>query len=339
MDWIKRNIIFVISSAAALLLLGGAGFYLYSGVSKNDAALEALNQEYAELKRLNSQPVHPGNDKVDNIAAAKEQEKQVRAFTRKVTRVFEPIPPIPDSASLNNSQLAEALRRTLDRLQRDAGNAGVQLPEKYSFSFAAIRPLLVFDQAGLAPLATQLGEVKTICGVLFEAKINALDSIRRERVSTHDREAQQTTDYTDRASVTNDVAILTPYEVSMRCFSSELGAVLAGFASSRHGLMVRAVNVEPAAPSGLMDPALGGATPQPVYIPQAVPPASSYARGPMMEEGYAGYAAPRMPAPVPVYAPPATPGAGTRGGLPVLLDEKQFKVTLLLEVVKLAPKK
>jgi len=338
MDWIKRNIIFVISSAVALLLLGGAGFYLYSGVSKNDAALEALNQEYAELKRLNSQPVHPGNDKVDNIAAAKEQEKQVRAFTRKVTRVFEPIPPIPDSASLNNSQLAEALRRTLDRLQRDAGNAGVQLPEKFSFSFAAIRPLLVFDQAGLAPLATQLGEVKTICGVLFEAKINALDSIRRERVSTHDREAQQTSDYMDRSSVTNDVAILTPYEVSMRCFSSELGAVLAGFASSRHGLTVKAVNVEPSAPSGLVDPAMSGATPQPMYVP---PPMMLPGRAAMMEEGYGGYAvgnaAPRMPAPAPVYAPAAS--SGTRGGLPVLLDERQFKVTLLIEVVKLAPKK
>jgi len=328
MDWIKRNIIFVISSAVALLLLGGAGFYLYSGVSKNDAALESLNQEYAELERLNRQNPHPGNDKVNNITAAKEQEQQVRAFTRKVARVFEPIPQIPESTSLNNSQLAEALRRTLDRMQRDAGNAGVQLPEKFSFSFAAIRPLLVFDQAGLAPLATQLGEVKTIADIL-------LDSIRRERVSTHDREAQQTSDYTDRSSVTNDVAILTPYEVSMRCFSSELGAVLAGFASSRHGLMIKAVNVEPAAPSGPMDPTMGGATPQPVYIPQPVAP-PGYARGMMMEEGLM---APRMPVPQPAYAPTPAPGVGTRGGLPVLLDEKQFKVTLLIEVVKLAPKK
>jgi hypothetical protein len=46
--------------------------------------------------------------------------------------------------------------------------------------------------------------------------------------------------------------------------------------------------------------------------------------------------------PRPTYTPPtatAAPTTGTRGGLPVLLDEKQFKVTLLVEVVKVAIKK
>lgn len=338
MDWIKRNLLFVIGSAVALVLLIGAGWYLYSSVSRNNASLEALNEQYNQLNRLNRLNPHPGSEKVNNITAAQEQERQVRDFIRKVNRVFEPVPAIPDATNVNNALLAESLRRTLDRMQREAGSSGVQLPEKYAFSFTAIRPLLVFDQAGLTPLAVQLGEVKVICDVLFAAKINALDSIRRERVCTHDREAQQTSDYTDRASKTNDVAVLTPYEVTIRCFSSELGAVLAGFASSKHGLMVKAINVEPAVAGTMMDPSgMGGmVSPETMYAPRPVMPPPGFGR-PIMEEGGMP---PRTMAPT--YAPPTaapTTGTGTRGGLPVLLDEKQFKVTMLIEVVKVTAKK
>mgnify|MGYP000666376571 CR=1 FL=1 len=341
MDWIKRNLAFVISSVFALALLGGAGWYLYKGVSRNAAALDALNQEYSTLERLNRQNPHPGNDKIDNIAAARAQEKEVRAFSQKVRQVFRPIAPIPATANPNNAQFAEGLRRTLDRLQREANDAGVQLPEKYNFSFTAIRPLLVFDQAGLAPLAQQVGEVKAICDVLFAAKINALDNIRRVRVATHDREAPQLTDYTDRAPVTNDVAVLAPYEVSLRCFSSELGAVLAGFASSRSGFLVKAINVEPALATGsFLDPTmLGGELPQPGFMPQPGGMRPMPGGMPGGEFGTGGFR-PGLPGaygqPQPGGQPAPAP-AGTRGGLPVLLDEKQFKATLLIEVVRLNP--
>ena len=76
----------------------------------------------------------------------------------------------------------------------------------------------------------QLAEVKAICTVLFQAKINSLDNIRRERVSEDDLKGPQT-DYLPEKSVTNELAVLSPYEVTFRCFSSELAAVLAGFAS------------------------------------------------------------------------------------------------------------
>jgi hypothetical protein len=47
-----------------------------------------------------------------------------------------------------------------------------------------------------------------------------------------------------------------------------------------------------------------------------------------------------MPPPAAVYQQPApvAPPAN-KGGLPLVLDEKQLKVTLMLNVVKLAPPK
>jgi len=328
MDWIKRNLMFVIGGAIALVLMGLAGFYLYTGMSKNDAALEKLNAEYATLNSLNTQNPHPGDDKTDNITAAKDQDKAVSAFiSSKAAMVFKPIPSIPDSTNADNSMLAGALRRTIDQMRKEASARGVQVATNYYFSFMAERDRIMFDKAGLLPLSVQLGEVKAICDVLFAARVNAIDNIRRERVSVHDVEAQQSTDYLDRITVTNEVALVSPYEVSVRCFSAEIAALLSGFASSPNGLIVRAINVEPSVLGGDMGVAGGEGMPymqQPVYQPQP------YTRRMMGEEG--GY----RPPPAPVYVPPAPAG---RGGLPTLLDEKQLKVTLLIEVVKLTVKK
>ena len=131
-----------------------------------------------------------------------------------------------------------ALSRTIDQMQRDANNTSVSLQPKYSFSFQAQRQAVNFAAASLVPLSVQLGEVKVICDVLFQAKVNWIDSIRRERVCTDDASGPQT-DYLAQQSVTNELAVLSPYELTFRCFSSELAAVLAGFASSPHGLLVK----------------------------------------------------------------------------------------------------
>ena len=334
MDWIKRNLLFVIGGVIALVLMGLAGFYLYTGMGKNDAALEKLNAEYATLNGLNTQNPHPGDEKTDNIKAAKEQDKEVRAFlTSKATTVFKSVPPIPDSTNLDNSMLAGALRRTIDQMRKDAAVRGVRVATNYYFSFTAERDRIMFDRAGIVPLSVQLGEVKTICDVLFAARINALDNIRRAKVSLHDVEAQQSTDYLDKVTVTNDVALISPYEISIRCFSAEIAGILSGFASSPNGLIVRAINVEPAVLGGGDMSGTGGMFPAfqpPVFQPQ-LPPRR------MMGEEEGGLMRP-MPAPAPVFAPTAPNPAG-RGGLPTLLDEKQLKVTLLIEVVKFTAKK
>lgn len=332
MDWIKRNLLFVVGGVVALVLMGLAGFYLYTGMDKNAAALEKLNAEYAALSGLNSQNPHPGDDKTDNIKAAKDQDKAVRSFIAdKAASVFRPLARIPDSTNADNAMLAGALRKTIDQMRKDAANRGVQVATNYYFSFTAERDRIMFDKAGLLPLAVQLGEVKAICDVLFAARVNALDGIRREKVSVHDLESQMSADYLDRGTVTNEIALISPYEVSIRCFSPEIAGVLAGFASSPNGLIVRAINVEPATLAG--DPTAAGGnmsvyTPQPIYQPSQV-------RQMLGEEGLYR---PTMPvAPQPVYAPPAA--STSRGGLPTLLDEKQLKVTLLIEVVKLTATK
>ena len=332
MSWIKRNLLFVVGGLVAAGLLGWAGFYSYSRWKHNEEMREQLNSQYEELKRLNNLNPHPGNNKVDNIALAREQRNSLTNVIVRAEKQFVPISPIPQSAKVTSEDFAAALRRTIDQLERDAASAGVVLPPRYSFSFEAQRPLVRFAPGSLQPLAVQLGEVKTICDVLNRAKINSLDSIRRERVSADDLNGP-VTDYLNVPGVTNDLAVMTPYEISFRCFSPELAEVISGLASSPHSLIVKTVNVEPAPAVAAVD------TPgvMPVYIPVAAPQ-PTYRPPPRFNEDDFP-AGPARPAPTytPTYATPVASSASRSGGLEPFINEKQLRVTLLIDVVKLLP--
>ena len=133
----------------------------------------------------------------------------------------------------------------------------------------------------------------------------------------------------DKTSITNDIAVITPYEVTFRCFSTELGAMLSGYASSPHALVVRGINVEPAGTGAGPGGEMG--LPEmytPTYRPVPVAPLDRRRMNPEAEFA-------RRYAPPVRYAPAPTT---SRGGLKTLLDEKQLKVTLLIEVVKLTLK-
>jgi hypothetical protein len=245
MGWIKRNLLFAIGGMVALLLLGAAGYYDYASWSHNATAFDKLNEIYGTLKTLNDQKPAPGNAKVDNIKAAKEQEAIVRDWINQTTNYFMPIAPVPTNEIVTSENFAAALRRMIDQLQHEADTASVLLPPKYSFSFEAQRYIVKFVPGSLQSLAVQLGEVKTISEVLFASRVNSLDGIQRTRVSDDDTAGPQS-DYINDVAVTNNLAVITPYVVTFRGFSAELASVLDGFAASPHVFIVKGINVQPA---------------------------------------------------------------------------------------------
>jgi hypothetical protein len=344
MAWIKRNLFFVMGGILALGLLGAAGFYNYKGWSHNSAKYDQLKEIYGTLRNLTGQKPSPGNDKVDNIAVAREQERQIRDWIRQAADYFQPIAPIPNTGNnaVSSEAFAGALRRTIDQLQHEADAASVTLPPQYNFSFKAQRDLVRFQPGSLASLAAQFGEVKTISEILFAARVNSLDGIQRVRVSDDDANGPQA-DYFDGHSVTNNLAVLTPYQITFRSFSPEVGEVLAGFASSPHGFIVKSINVQPAGAAAATAPET--AVLMPAVLMLAVPMlAVPMPAEPMLAQSYlppglrARPAAPPAapPATLPATLPTKVPG---RGGLQTVLNEQLLRVTLVVEVVKLLPKK
>jgi hypothetical protein len=245
MDWVKRNLAFVIGAAVAVGLLAFSGYYLYSNSKKNNEAREQLEAEYAELKRLHNLDPHPGKGDVDNIQAAREQVEVLQDAMGQVASRFEPIPAIPSAKNVTGEQFSGALRRTIEQLNRGARAASVIVPTNYNFSFEAESRLVRFAPGSLDKLAVQLGEIKAICEILFDAKVNELTGLRRERVSADDMKGPRT-DYLSRSTVSNELAFIAPYELSFESFSAELADVLSGFANSPHGLVIKDMTIVPA---------------------------------------------------------------------------------------------
>lgn len=260
MGWIKRNLFFTIGGIVALGLLGAAGFYNFQSWRDNQAAFDKLNEIYSTLKEVGSRKPSPGNDKVDNIATAKEQNRQLLAWIDKAKNYFQPIPPIPDATNgyPSSEMFADALHKTIAELQREAADDNVAVPTDYAFSFKAEESLVKFAPGSLQPLSVQLGEVKAISEVIFSARVNQLDGIQRVAVSADDAAGPQA-DYFADQSTTNNLAVLTPYQVTFRSFTPELAQVLAAFASSPHCFIVKAVNVQPAEAAASAGSAQGAA--------------------------------------------------------------------------------
>ncbi len=320
MAWIKRNLFFVVGGVIALFALGGAGFYIYKGWDRNSTAFTNLNEVVGTLKGLTDQKPSPGNDKIDNAKIAKEQDKQVQAWVVASQRFFQPIPAIP-AGTVTSEAYASALRRTVDQLQKEAEAAGVVLPPKYDFSFSAQRPLVKFA-AGLDLLAAQLGEVKAVSEILFAARVNALDSIQRIRMTDDDTAGPQS-DYIEQRPVTNELAIITPYVVTFRCFTLELSRVMAGFATASNTFIVKSINIQPAGASSVAAAVPNGYGEMP---PGAMPGGAPvrYAG-----EGYAPQVAAQMA---------AAPAMAGKGGLQTVLKEQLLRVTAEVGLVKLLPK-
>lgn len=325
MSWIKRNLFFVIGGVVALALMGCGGYYLYTQIQRENSVTEEIKGQYAELTQLSQQNPHPGDSKTDNIKAAKEQQEQLRAYIAKVQPHFQPIAPIPDLPKVSNADFASELRTTIEELRRQAALSSVTLITNYYFSFEAQRTLMNFQPASLSALSTNLGEVKTICEILFRAKINSLDGIQREVVSADDTTAG---DYLPERTVSTPLASLTPYRVTFHSFSAELASVLGGLGSSPHGLIVKTINVEPSVTDQSEVAAQPAATPVPAGYGSQMSAQQFLSRyGTIPGAGY-----PR-PVALPVGAPPR------KSGSTPYLDEKILKITLLVEVVKLKPAK
>ena len=132
--WAGSNAICFLWSAASWRwrLLGGAGFYIYQGWSRNAEQSQQLNDIYAKLSRMSATPLQPGNDKIDNMKTAKEQEQQLRDWIDQAAAVFMPLPPIPQG-EVTSKTFATALGTTIYQLQQEAKDNSVGLPPQLLF--------------------------------------------------------------------------------------------------------------------------------------------------------------------------------------------------------------
>jgi hypothetical protein len=316
MSWAKRNLYFLISCIAAVVLLGAAGWYCWSSHQAYTTNTEQLKTDYGQLKQFADKKPGPGNDQINNIQTAKEQTEQAKQRVAELEKFFTPVKGIPDTNKFNDRALAFAVRETVGQLRAAAQAKAVTLPTtmgpEFAFSFSLQMGKSGYDANAAEMLSKQLGEVKTICDTLFGARILSLDSILRERTSDDSNPQGLTTmqpDYIEAISLTNNNMVITPYQVTFQCYTPQLGSVLSGFANQTHTIVVKTLNIQPVDLAGGM-----GGYGSPGYGSPGY--------------GNAGYGNP--------MATPTTPQPRA-GALSTIIDEKKLRVVMLLDFIKIPP--
>lgn len=323
MDWIKKNVGFVVGLGVAVLSLGGAVFYLLQSGTAREEAKAALEQKNQELDGLVKREVYPNKANID--AAKKEQETVAKFISEARTRFG----PLDELKSMDNGTFKSLLESTIGQLEREASQAGVKLPsDKYAFTFAEQRKQLQLAANSLPAFSRELSDIEDICGILFGAKIHSLLGLKRYGVGTNEGFANPDV-IAGKKPGTNDLvgASIYGYEATFQCFSGELGDVIEGFVKSPSCYVVKTLNVEPGT-AATADPSIANAAPTPLGGGMGGMDPALAARYGLAGRSRYGPSQPQAPVAQPTTAPKANEPA---------LEEKPLKVTLGLEVIKLAP--
>src|SRR4051812_8643487 len=236
MAWVKRNLGLVIGGVVALALMGFAGYFLWAKIQEDNDVTAQLLEQTQQFQTLLNRPLLPRGGKVDNIELAKEENKRLDEFLQQVRSKFgkREVP-----TNITAREFRAMLDRTIYDLQKSAETLGITLPEKdYWFTFAPEKQAVEFKNAEM--LTYQLMDVKDLTDIMYNAKIHDLKRIKRIPASSDDNNQN---DFIDKKATTNDVAIVTPYELTFQGFSTELARVMEGLVNSKNCFVIRSVVV------------------------------------------------------------------------------------------------
>jgi hypothetical protein len=328
MAWIKRNLYFVITIVVGMGVTGYCGYLAYAALGDNATASEAYATAASSLDQLQKKVPYPSKE---NIAVAEADAARVKAFQVEFRKPFSGFPTPP---KLDDREFNAYLHKCVSQFGLDATNAGVGLPPNYAFTFSQQMDIFAYPNGCIPPWMQELEEIKAILHIIYKAKINYLDQIRRPPV------------YVDEAANGNDIlfptniqpwGVVSPYYIQFRAFSSEIANVLSGIASSSNCFIVKAIFVKPS----MFTPDFVDTQPEaaPVLMQNRLNPATSR----QFDQGFGPQGGrgrgerelgmerrQQQMRPAPETAAPPGPSAPV-----VILREKPLSVTIYLDVVKL----
>jgi hypothetical protein len=330
MDWVKQNLTLVISGLIAVIGVGGASYYLYTRIAAEKEADEAHAQAKAAYDELCSKTPYPSDE---NVQEAKKQTKDLQAFMDRARKFFPPLS-LPDT--IGHTNFSTYLVKSIADMKHQAERASVILPTNFAFSFSAQMKLAQFDTTNLPSVLMQLEDVKVITDILYRAPVYELIAIQRSPISANDKppyqSPEQSNDYISARNITtNDSvnAIIAPYQLTFKCTTAELAAILEGMSKASQGMVVKYVKTEPS------ESQEGDATGA-----DASGAAARYGMNPQLAARYGlGGRGMRMP----MYrqeggAPSETQQQPTKK-TGTILEEKKLKIVLGVDVIKLGKEK
>ena len=193
------------------------------------------NSTLSNLQLIQQKTPYPSTD---NIQAAKADQEHVRQFLAEFRKCFAPFPPPPVK---DEKGFKTYLEDSLVQFRVRATNAGIELPAGFGFAFSSLVGKFNSPPANIAPWTQQLQEISTILDIVYHAKVNYLAGLHRVPVSPDDNGIGDC--LLQATTVTNQWGVVTPYKITFRGFSTEIAAVMEGFARSSNCFIIKAVDV------------------------------------------------------------------------------------------------
>lgn len=266
--YLKRHILGIVGLLLAVgFVVGG---FVWNG--KTTKSIEDANALY-EAALANRDKIQNAQIKVDikNVEVLGQVADEYEDFTKKASEVFV----TQQIAPKTSNDFMNYMTQSIVVLNRKATNNLVKVPNdllkrsdiNFSFTFAPLMEAAEISKDKIPELQIQLEDVKEICDVLFENRIQSLELLQRNRVTDEDRRAGASPNYLDtRLTYTNSISVIRPYTVKFRCLSDGVAMALSGFAKKKTFYVVRTMEVTPAGAtsasaaggSGGVDPESGG---------------------------------------------------------------------------------
>lgn len=268
MQWIQRNLFYVVWGGVALVLTGLAFVFWYSGYRRN---AELDEQLAAEKQQLEAQLRADPRPTAENAKLVRDDTARIEKQVAGARKLFRPV----SQSRLDAAAFRKLLDDSIFELNARAKAASVAMPPNFNYTFSVQRVSVNFAPGSIARLVTRLDDVKSLCQVLLDARVYSIESLRRSSASD-DEALSASPDLLVTKPATNAITgfVRYPYEIVFTGFTRELAKVMEGMNRSLDFFVIRNVAVAAAPPPPAPTPLPGmqlqpGAYPRPLPFPGA----------------------------------------------------------------------
>jgi hypothetical protein len=264
--YLKRHMLILVGLLLAL------GFVGYGYKFMNDAAAGRVKQDEAfeTVKSRRKKISNPDNNiKIDKANIGKIQN-EVNKLDQLIVESGTVIRAGVEHQAMAGNDFTTHMVSVIKQLNRAAEERQVNLPRDprsksdvqftYYFTFfEVITKENGVSEDKVAELQVQLEDVETIINILLRSRVQSIELIQRNRVTTEDASATRPNDYLDdRKKYTNSVAVVRPYRIKFHCLSGGIAKSLSGFASEELFYVVRKFEVKQAGANSASSASSGG---------------------------------------------------------------------------------
>lgn len=174
MNW-RKNMVLVVGGGIAALLIIAALVMLFRFQAGHREVSGQLDSALSRLQQLNNRKPFPSRE---NIALVEKNLQVEQASALELQAALQRGQLTPDA--IEPAEFAPLLERVHKRMVKRADEAGVALPDAFTFGFGRYAAGELPAPTAIPRLVIQLKAVDAVCGLLFQSRIGELLSIERE---------------------------------------------------------------------------------------------------------------------------------------------------------------